>query len=168
MEGLPGNFIMVTEWKREADGTMRSLIASKRRHFHNSKASLLNYLSQEAPKPGEILINERAAAMVRDLGEAQQELEVSGHHFGHFSTTIVIYGPDMAQVRETSAECYKVFAAKGAHLTEESYNLLNAFLSILPGNSAFNLRRLWLSSANAADLSLVFAPSPGVQAPRTS
>ncbi len=161
MEGLPGNFIMVTEWKRESDETMRSLIASKRRHFHNSKASLLNYLSQEAPKPGDILIDEGASAMVRDLGEAQQELEVSGHHFGQFSTTIVIYSPDMAKVRETSAECYKVFAAKGAHLTEESYNLLNAFLSILPGNSAFNLRRLWLSSANAADLSLVFAPSPG-------
>src|SRR3989449_5452587 len=161
MEGLPGNFIMVTEWKREADETMRSLIASKRRHFHNSKASLLNYLSQEAPRPGEILINEGASAMVRDLGEAQQELEVSGHHVVQFSTTIVIYGQDLGEVRRTSAECYKVFAARGAHLTEESYNLLNAFLSILPGNSAFNLRRLWLSSSNAADLSLVFAPSVG-------
>src|SRR6266852_507313 len=112
MEGLPGNFIMATEWKREPDAAMRSLIQSKKRHFHNSKASLLNYLSQEASRPGEILINEGAAAMVRDLGEAQQELEVSGHHFGQFSTTIVIYSPDMAKVRETSAECYKVFAAK--------------------------------------------------------
>jgi type IV secretory pathway VirB4 component len=66
---------------------------------------------------------EGAAAMVGDLGEAQQELEVSGHHFGQFSTTIVIYGRDLGEVRQTSAECYKIFAAKGAHL-----------------------RRLWLSS----------------------
>jgi type IV secretion/conjugal transfer VirB4 family ATPase len=161
MEALPGNFIVVTEWKREPDGAMRSLIQSKKRHFHNSKASLMNYVSQEAPQPGEILINEGTAATVRDLGETQRELEVSGHHFGQFSTTIVIYGQDLEGVRQTSAECYKVFAAKGAHLTEERYNLLNAFLSVIPGNSAFNLRRLWLSSANAADLSLVFAPCAG-------
>src|SRR5882762_8916914 len=140
---------------------MRSLIQSKKRHFHNSRVSILNYVSQEAPKSSEILINEGAAAMVRDLGEAQQELEVSGHHFGQFSTTIVVYGTDIGDVRQTSAECYKVFAAKGAHLTEERYNLLNAFLAIIPGNSVFNLRRLWLSSANAADLSVVFAPSAG-------
>src|ERR1019366_8083473 len=161
IEGLSGNFIVVNEWKREPDGAMRSLIQSKRRHFHNSKASLMNYLSQEAPKQGEILINQGTAALVQDLGEAQQELEVSSDYFGQFSTTIVIYSQDLRDVRETSAECYKVFAAKGAHLTEETYNLLNAFLSLVPGNSAYNLRRLWLSSANSADLSLVFAPAGG-------
>src|SRR5712691_9093512 len=100
-----------------------------------------NYLGNEAPKPGEVLIDEGAAAMVRDLGDAQQELEVSGRHFGQFSTTIVIYGQDLSDVRSNSAECYKIFAAKGAHLTEERYNLLNAFFSILPGNSMFNLRQ---------------------------
>ena len=78
---------------------MRSLIQTKRRHFHNSKASLMNYFSQEAPKQGEILINQGTAAMVQDLGEAQQELEVSGHHFGQFSTTIVIYSQDLREVR---------------------------------------------------------------------
>jgi type IV secretion system protein TrbE len=161
IEEVPGNVIVVNEWKREADGIARSVIGSRKRHFHNSKASLANYLSKESPKPSEILIDEGAAAMVRDLSEAQQELELSGHHFGHFSSTIVIYGQDIAEVRRASAECYKVFAAKGAHLTEERYNLLNAFLSILPGNSMFNLRQLWLSSANAADLSLLFAPNAG-------
>jgi type IV secretion/conjugal transfer VirB4 family ATPase len=161
VEELPGNVIVVSEWRREADGLMRSSIRSRKRHFHNSRISLTNYLSNESPKPGDILIDEGAAAMVRDLGEAQQELEVSGHHFGQFSTTIVVYGQDLGEVRQAAAEYYKIFAAKGAHLTEETFNLLNAFLSILPGNSAFNLRRLWLSSANAADLSLVFAPCPG-------
>jgi type IV secretion system protein VirB4 len=161
IEKVAGNLLIVSEWKREPDGPMRSLISSKRRHFHNSKASFLNYLSPEVPKPNEILTNEGASALVRDLGDAQRELEISGHHFGEFSTTIVIHGHDLGEVRQTSAECYKVYATKGAHLTEESYNLLNAFLAIVPGNSPFNLRRLWLSSANAADLSLVFAPNLG-------
>ena len=161
IEALPGNFIVVNEWKREADGAMRSRIDSMRRHHHISKTSFLSQIGDKPALPGEILINEGAAAMVRDLGEAQKELEVSGHHFGEFSTTIIIYGEDLGDVRRSSAECYKVFAAKGAHLTEEGYNLLNAFLSIIPGNSAFNLRRLWLSSANAADLSLAFVPGTG-------
>jgi type IV secretion system protein VirB4 len=161
IEALPGNFTIVIEWQRESDAAMRSLIQSKRRHFFNLRASFFNYLGKEAPKPDEILVNEGTAALVLELGDAQRELEVSGHHFGQFSTTIVIYGQDLAEVRQSAAECYKVFAAKGAHLTEESYNLLNAYLSIIPGNSAFNLRRLWLSSANTADLSLIFAPSPG-------
>jgi type IV secretion system protein VirB4 len=161
LEDVPGNVIVVNEWKREADGIVRSVIGSMRRHHHNRRVSLTNYMSGESPKPGEILVDEGAAANVRDLGEAQRELEASGHHFGLFSTTVVVYGQDLATVRQASAECYKVFAAKGAHLTEERYNLLNAFLSIVPGNSMFNLRRLWLSSANVADLSLVFAPSAG-------
>ena len=37
-----------------------------------------------------------------------------------------------------------MFAAHDAQLTEERYNLLNAWLAVLPGNSAYNLRRLWL------------------------
>lgn len=161
MEAVRGNFIIATEWRREDDAHMRSTIQSKRRHFYNVKASLLNYVGKETPRSEEMLVNEGTAALVGDLGDAQRELEVSGHHFGQFSTTIVVYGEDLDEVRRTSTECYKVYAAQGAHLTEESYNLLNAFFSVQPGNSAFNLRRLWLSSANAADLSLVFAPSHG-------
>jgi type IV secretion system protein VirB4 len=161
IEAVAGNFIIVTEWQRKDDGAMRSLIQSKRRHFFNLRASLFSYLGKEAPRPEEMLIDEGTNALVRDLGDAQRELEVSGHHFGQYSTTIVVYGECLEELRRTSAECYKLFAAQGAHLIEETYNLLNAFFSILPGNSAFNLRRQWLSSANAADLSLVFAPSQG-------
>ncbi len=39
---------------------------------------------------------------------------------------------------------------------EETYNLLNAWLSIVPGNSAHNLRRLALLETNFADLSFLF------------
>jgi type IV secretion/conjugal transfer VirB4 family ATPase len=161
IEAVRGNFMIVTEWQRKNDAAMRSLIQSKRRHFFNLRASLFNYLGKETPRPEEMLIDEGTNALVRDLGDAQRELEVSGHPFGQFSTTILVYGESLEDVRQTSSECYKLFAAQGAHLIEETYNLLNAFFSILPGNSAFNLRRLWLSSANAADLSLLFAPSQG-------
>jgi type IV secretion/conjugal transfer VirB4 family ATPase len=161
LETIPGNLIIVTEWQRERNDKMRRQIATKRRHFHNSKASLMNYIGPEPSKPSDMLINEGAAAMVRDLGEAQQELEMSGHHFGRFSITAILFGESLDEVRRAASECYKVFASKGAHLTDESYNLLNAFLAVVPGSSSLNVRRLWISSANAADLASVFVPSVG-------
>ena len=156
---LPCHFIVATEWKQEPDAAARRLIQTKRRHFHNSKASLLNYLGQQTDSK-DILIDEGAAAVVRDLGGAQAELE-QGRHFGQFSLTVILYAEDPNAVRRGAAECYKVFATFGAELTDERYNLLNAFVATIPGNSDFNLRRIWLSDVNAADLALVCAPDPG-------
>ena len=42
----------------------------------------------------------------------------------------------------------KVLAAHDGSLFEETYNLLNAWLSIVPGNGAHNLRRLALLETN--------------------
>ena len=55
----------------------------------------------------------------------------------------------------------KVLAAHDGSAFEESYNLLNAWLSIVPGNSAYNLRRLALLETNLADLSFIFTLDSG-------
>ena len=52
-------------------------------------------------------------------------------------------------------------AAHDGSLFEETYNLLNAWLSIVPGNGAHNLRRLALLDTNVADLSFLFTLDPG-------
>jgi len=46
-------------------------------------------------------------------------------------------------------------------LFDETYNLLNAWLSTVPGNGAHNVRRLALLETNLADLSFVFTHDPG-------
>jgi len=46
---LPSNAIVVSEWKRADNFKIRKLIRSKRRHHHNSKTSLTNYLSDSQP-----------------------------------------------------------------------------------------------------------------------
>ena len=48
-----------------------------------------------------------------------------------------------------------------APLYDESYNLLNAWLAIMPGNGAHNLRRLALLNTNVADLSFLFTLDTG-------
>jgi type IV secretory pathway VirB4 component len=75
--------------------------------------------------------------------------------------TIALFDENRARVKRAVAECFKVFATHDAQLTEERYNLLNAWLAILPGNSAYNLRSLWLLDTNYADLSFLFTLHTG-------
>ena len=57
-------------------------------------------------------------------------------------------------------------AAHDGSLFDETYNLLNAWLSIVPGNGAHNLRRLALLETNAADLSFLFTLDQGERVER--
>ena len=60
-----------------------------------------------------------------------------------------------------TAEAMKTMAVHDGRLFEETYNLLNAWLSIVPGNGAHNLRRLALLETNIADLSFLFTLDHG-------
>ena len=53
-------------------------------------------------------------------------------------------------------------------LYEETYNLLNAWLAVVPGNGAHNLRRLALLNTNVADLSFLFTLDTGAAHERAS
>src|SRR5207253_2529575 len=117
-------------------------------------------LSSET-KPEEMLVDESANATVRQLGDALTELDVHGHFFGETSLTLVLYDVDAQRLDRSVAEAHKAIAAHDGVLTHESYNLLNAWLSIVPGNSARNVRRLALLETNAADLSFLFTLDRG-------
>ncbi len=162
LQEIPCNFVIVSEWKQEANLAMRKLIQSKRRHFHNVKSSMMNYLTsspQSAPK--DMLIDDSAVALVADLGACLEEMEVKGRSFGQFSMTAVFYHEDRASLKRAVAECFKVFSTHDAQLVDERYNLLNSWLAVLPGNQAYNLRRLWLLDTNYADLSFLFTLRTG-------
>jgi type IV secretion system protein VirB4 len=156
------NAVIVSEWKREDAGRVRRLVQSKRRHHHNSKSSLLNYLNtQPGSGPKDMLIDDGAVAMTANLGACLEEMEVRGRSFGQFSLTVILYHKDEAALHRAVAECFKVFSVHDAQLTEERYNLLNAWLAVQPGNADYNLRRLWLTDANYADLSFLYTLQSG-------
>lgn len=160
-EQIPCNFVIANEWSRESNLTARKEINSKRRHFHNSKASLMNYVSDRPVNPQEMLIDDSAAGLVMDLGGCLREIEINGNYFGRYSLTIVLFDEDRAKLRRAVAECFKAFSTNDAVLIEERYNLLNAFLATIPGNRAYNLRRFWLMNTNYADLSFLFSLDTG-------
>ncbi len=153
---VQANFNIVTEWKKEDSGKTRKAIQSKRRHFHNTKRSLMSHLNVSDAPPTDVLVDDSKEAQVHELGESIKQLEIEGNYFGHFSLSVVIYDLDPEKVETACAEFYKVFSTHDAQLYEEKYNLLNAFFATVPGGSAFNLRSMYLLNTNYADYSFLF------------
>ena len=157
---IPSTFIACLEWQRVPNATIRRELHARRRHFFNKRVSLINYVSSET-RPEEMLVDDSAAATVHELGQSLTELEVHGRFFGACSLSIVAYDRDATRLATSVAECVKVFAGHDGALFEESYNLLNAWLAVVPGNASHNLRRLALLNTNVADLSLLFTLHTG-------
>jgi len=157
----PGQFNACLEWRRIASDRMRRDIQRRRRHFFNKRVSLVNYVSPDT-KPEEMLVDESAGATVRQLGDALTELEVNGHFFGECSLSVVVFDEDAQRLDRSVTEAAKAVATHDGTLVPETYNLLNAWLATVPGNSAHNLRRLALEETNLADLSFLFTLDAGV------
>ena len=157
---VPGALVACLEWQRLPADRVRRDIQSRRRHFFNKRVSLINYVSSET-RPEEMLVDDSASAMVRQLGDALTETEVHGHFFGLASLSLVLIGTDLRGLDAAAADAMKVLAAHDGAAFEETYNLLNAWLAVVPGNGACNLRRLALLETNLADLSFLFTPDSG-------
>ncbi|MGD9902793.1 MAG: VirB4 family type IV secretion system protein [Vicinamibacterales bacterium] len=157
---VPGEFVACFEWQRIAPDRMRRDIQTRRRHFFNKRVSLVNYVAPDT-RPEEMLVDDSATATVRALGDALTDIEVHGHIFGACSLTLVLHGEEPRAVQHASAEARKVLAAHDGAFFEETYNLLNAWLAVMPGNGAHNLRRLALLETHAADLSFLFTVDTG-------
>ena len=157
---IPGEFIACLEWQRIPSDRMRRDVQSRRRHFFNKRVSIVNYVSPET-RPEEMLVDDSASATVKQLGDSLTELEVNGHFFGQCSLALVLHDTDARALQHQTAEAMKAMAVHDGSLFEETYNLLNAWLSIVPGNGAHNLRRLALLETNFADLSFLFTLDHG-------
>ena len=157
---VPGEFIACLEWQRVAQDRMRRGINSRRRHYFNKRVSLVNYVSPDA-KAEEMLVDESATATVKQLNDALTEMEVNGHVFGLCSLTLVLHSADRRSLDHQTAQATKVLAAHDGAFFDETYNLLNTWLSVVPGNASRNLRRLALLETHAADLSFIFGIDQG-------
>lgn len=130
---------------------MRRDIQTRRRHFFNQRISLVNYIMPGEARTEDTLVDESASAMVRQLGDAPTDIEVNGHVFGNCSLTLVLHGEDFRAVEHQAAQAAKALSLHDGAFIDETYNLLNAWLSIVPGNGARNLRRLPILETHAAE-----------------
>jgi type IV secretory pathway VirB4 component len=153
---IPVPFILCLEWRPAAADMTRRRIRSAQRHHHNARVSFLTYLQSEAPQPYEVLVDDSATALVQQLGQALTDLEVHARVFGLCALSIVLHAGNLAELDRAGAEVTKAFAAaEDANILRERYALLPQWLATLPAGYTSQLRYLWLSDVNHADLSML-------------
>ncbi|HZY61090.1 MAG TPA: DUF87 domain-containing protein [Edaphobacter sp.] len=159
---IQANFIAVSEWTPIPAGAARKEVVKRRRHFNISKTGFISQLGNDPSKtnPRDVLVDESKQADIEDLGECLRTLG-DGQHLGEYSLTIVLYGKQRQALDHAIGEFAGVFTNADGTLFAETYNQLNAYFAIVPGNYRFNLRRLHLLNTNYADLSFLFTILPG-------
>jgi type IV secretion system protein TrbE len=163
---LESNFILCTEFKRVLNEKAITTIRAAQSHFHWSQwvadiPSILSMILNRGSREN-VIADKSALNDVEELNETLARIKNAGEYLGEFSFTVVLYGwSDKARLQRAAADVAKAFGNHEAALIRETYNALNAYLSIIPGNQAFNLRRTWLLSGNYADLSFLYAPYGG-------
>ncbi|HXJ86872.1 MAG TPA: hypothetical protein VMS18_08665 [Candidatus Binatia bacterium] len=159
---IPGNFQVITEWTPIPADKARKEVNKRRRHFNVSKTGFVSQMGNDATKtnPRDVLVDESKQADIENLGDCLRVLG-EGQSLGDFSLTIVLYGHSKADLERLVAEFTGVFTNADGNLFAETYNQLNAYFAIVPGNYALNLRQLYLLNTNYADLSFLFTILPG-------
>jgi type IV secretion system protein VirB4 len=159
---IPANFRIITEWTPLAADKARKEVNKRRRHFNMSKTGFVSQMGNDTTKtnPRDVLVDESKQADIENLGDCLRALG-DGQSLGDFSLTIVLYGRSKAELDQLGAEFTGVFTNADGSLFSETYNQLNAYFAIVPGNYALNLRKLYLLNTNYADLSFLFTILPG-------
>jgi type IV secretion/conjugal transfer VirB4 family ATPase len=154
---IPANFYAVTEWTQLPAGKARKEVNKRRRHFNMSKTGFASQMGNDTTKtnPRDVLVDESKQADIENLGDCLRALG-EGQSLGEFSLTIILYGRSKAELEQLGAEFAGIFTNVDGSLFSETYNQLNAYFAIVPGNYALNLRKLYLLNTNYADLSFLF------------
>ena len=160
---LAADLDLAAEWRREDTARSRRRIRSAQRHYHQQRYSLLAHASggDEAPQARGALADQAAEAQASQLGEALRELEVDGLPFGEHSLTVALRGADAAALDAVRPRLLRIATAADARFHRETYNGLNAFLALAPGNHRRQLRANYVSAAVAADLAPLWALAKG-------
>jgi len=159
---IPGNLHVVTEWTPIAAQKARKEVNKRRRHFNVSKTGFVSQMGNDVTQtnPRDVLVDESKQADIENLGDCLRCFG-DGQSLGDYSLTIVLYGSSHADLDQLVGEFTGVFTNADGNLFAETYNQLNAYFAIVPGNYALNLRKLYLLNTNYADLSFLFTILPG-------
>ena len=159
---IQANFCIVTEWVPIESSVARKEITKRKRHFNVSKSSFISSMQRdpESYDPRNVIIDESKQADIENLGDCLRAIG-EGQTLGDFSLTVVLYAEDKKALDRALPEVVRIFTSADGSLFSETYNQLNAYFAIVPGNYRQNLRRLYLLNSNYADLSFLFTILPG-------
>jgi N-terminal domain of anti-restriction factor ArdC len=159
---IQANFCVVTEWVPIDNAIARKEITKRKRHFNVSKSSFISSVHSDgaAVNPRDVLIDESKQADIENLGDCLRVLG-DGQSLGDFSFTIILHADDKKALDRVLPDVVRIFTSADGSLFCETYNQLNAYFAIVPGNYRHNLRKLFLLNSNYADISFLFTVHPG-------
>jgi type IV secretion system protein VirB4 len=160
------DLIACTEWIRRENPQVRRAVKLKKAHFFSfnlqSFGSIVSQaVNRKENKPDPLLEDESGRWLVQSLNEALLRIEEHGGYFGMFSMTLLLHSEDAQRLEIAKADVFRTLSTYEAEALEETYGALNAYLAMLPGNTRYNVRQLWLQNNHYADLSFFFAPYTG-------
>ena len=159
---LPANFMACMEWTALPADKARKEVNKRRRHFNIAKTGFVSQIGNDPAKmdPRNVLVDESKQADIENLGDCLRALG-EGQQLGQLSLTIILYVKDRQALESQVGEFAAAFTNADGSLYAETYNQINAYFAIVPGNYSFNLRKLCLLNTNYADLSFLFTILPG-------
>jgi type IV secretion system protein VirB4 len=118
-------------------------VSEKKRKAHIGNAttwfqSLMSALTGEAARH----LNKGALAKADDSDAVQAELEADAVSLGFYTTGVMVWDKSLKAAREKAAKVANIINSTGFVTTEETYNGLEAFKAMLPGNVYANVRKL--------------------------
>jgi type IV secretion system protein VirB4 len=135
---LPGDVTVCVDWQRWSVERFRHAL-SRRRHHH-------------------VPVNVSRAEAKADLDALGHAVAYHRHAPGEMGLTIVVSGP---QAKAAAVQATRHFSVFDGVLVEQADNRTMAWLGMLPGQQACNLRRLFVLDIHAADMSPLFSVNTG-------
>jgi len=91
------------------------------------------YASVRRRKSLYVLIDESKQADIENLGDCLRVLG-DGQTLGDFSLTLVLYADNKKTLDRVLPDVVRIFTSADGSLFSETYNQLNAYFAIVPGN----------------------------------
>lgn len=138
-------FIYLNE--RQAD----KILNGYRSKWGQKRKSLFNLVKENAGGTS-THINQDADDMANDAVEAIAENSSGIVRFGYYTSTVLLFGEDPKYVREAARQVVKQIVNLGFDARIEDVNAVEAYLGAIPGNTAANVRRPLINTANLSHL----------------
>lgn len=171
IQKVKADYILATEWRGLDKLDADKLVSNAQTHFASS-ANLKGLVMTIVSSLAQVLFGkqtERKEEEQKDEGKLDNVVELGalakainqGDGLGEYSATLVFYGQDREQLRDSMNDASTKLREFNALFAPETYNALNALLSIHPGNTHFNFRRQYLQRSMVADMALAYREYQG-------
>lgn len=168
LDRLPGEFIACLWWHYTTLEEMKRDLWWRELYYRGQALSPFAFSGGaktpggQAPIASAIAVGEAASSLVQ-CGAVRTDLEHERRRFGFCSLTLLLHAAEPRAVDDAVAHALQVLARHDGLFFVETDGAAAAWLAMLPGNEAYNVRapRLKLTDLNLADLSFLFRLDQG-------